>query len=65
MPSAAGKRKARDSPDSPFAKYVLPPVIRRHISAMAAYIKLTELFKKPYRDINKYALDSVSLCTAP
>lgn len=62
LPSAEKKRKANQHPDSPFAKYVLPPAVRKHISSMAAYIKLTELFGKPYRDITKCALQRCNYC---
>lgn len=62
LPSAAHNRKAATHPESAFAYYVLPSKVRKHIEAMAGYIKLTELFAKPYRDINKCA-PSYSSCT--
>lgn len=62
LPTAASRKKARQQPDSAFARFVLPPAVRKHISKMASYIKLTELFKKPYQDITKYELEPRCTC---
>ena len=36
------------------AKYKLPNHIRKAISEKTGHIMLTELFKKPYRDLTRY-----------
>ena len=53
LPSTKAKSKPR--PDGPAAKFVLPPHVRKALSARRQYVMLTELFKKPYSDIVKCA----------
>ena len=49
----APKSKKHKRLDTPAAKYKLPNHIRKAISDKTGHIMLTELFKKPYRDITR------------